>query len=54
MGGEFGMDISDSELDEQPDGKWFDGKWSELDGEQPGSDGEQFDGEWSHENSDDE
>ena len=50
MGGEFGMDISDSESDEQPglkpqpeqpDSKWFDGERSELDGEQPGSDGEQ-------------
>ena len=69
MGGEFGMDISDLESDEQPglkpqpeqpDSEWFDGEQSKLDGEQPGldgepseSDGEQFDGERSREDSDD-
>ena len=55
MGGEFGMDISDLESDEQPglkpqpeqpDGEQFDGERSELDGEQ-------FDSKRSHEDSDD-
>ena len=62
MGGEFGMDISDLESDEQPglkpqpeqpDGEQFDGERSELDGEQPELDGEQFDSKRSHEDSDD-